>query len=173
MGPWSSLHFLFLQSVFSVFRLNSFYLRFSSSPRLFSVPSILLLSLSIELLFWLLYFISSKISVWFLCLFTETIFSFVPSVFLIACWSIFTMALLKLCQIILISHLVLGIYQLTFSFQVEIFLFDKQYLVETWTFWVLQYETLDLIHGPRKLPLYYSASYLSLCLSWLLLILLQ
>ena len=67
------------------------------------------------------------------------------------------MALLKLCQIILISHLVLGIYQLTFSFQVEIFLFDKQYLVETWTFWVLQYETLDLIHGPRKLPLYYSA----------------
>ena len=139
--PEALFTFFFPQSVFSLFRLNDFYLRFSSSPTLSSVPSVLLLSLSIELLFWLLYFISSKISIWFFFLSSAYLlrlyFSFVPSMFLIACWSIFTMSPLKLCQIILISHLVLGICQLTFSLQVEIFLFDKQYSVETWTFWVL------------------------------------
>ena len=60
-----ALFIFFFQSVFSVFTLNNFYLRCSSSLTLSSVPSFLLLSLSIELLFWLLYFISSKISIWF------------------------------------------------------------------------------------------------------------
>ena len=109
--------------------------------------------------YWILSVLKFQFDFYFylLLIYWDSIVSFVPSMFLIACWSIFTMAPLKLCQIILISHLVLGIYRLTFSLQVEIFLFDKQYLVETWTFWVLQYEILDLIHGPSKLPLHYSA----------------
>ena len=144
-----------------MFTLNNFYLRCSSSLTLSSVPFFLLLSLSIELLFWLLYFISSKISIWFFFLSPAYLLRldfFICSQYVFNCllkyfYNGFSKTLSDNSNISsCFRYLSIDFFSSGWDFPVW-----KQYLVETWTFWVLQYEILDLIHGPSKLALHYSA----------------